>query len=247
MTMFKNRTVYALFSALAALMLLTACADPRSALAPPDADVEGIQTVVVFPAQNETRERDLEIKLGEGLIDRLGAIGWYDVLAPEWVTEHIAQHRIETDGMDYTSEKWNETARDIAIDFDADGFILSVITDYNEDIAMSPAYVHPGAADDIEWLADQTTTVTITVLGKLINVHTGATVYERRATGRGTVTEARQLNWAVPESPPSTLIPSPHRRDVSAARDLAMEDALHALTAAILPRASDSGEAEDGP
>lgn len=249
-------------------VLVSACNDPQRALAPPNADVIGIQTVIVFPFVNETGERHIEADIVAGLTAQLQAIGWYDVLGPERVAPLLAERRIDTTALRPDSASWNETARAIALELEADGFITGSVFEYDEEVTVSPAYretasgdanvdVNAGSsssdfgaeagtgesspdvassADTILWLTDQVTEATVTVSGKLVNVHTGETVYERTVTGRGRISEPRQLNWSVPEAPPEALVPTPHRRDIAAARAAAVVDTLNAFTHDILPQ-----------
>lgn len=258
----KTRRRKPRFSLVAALfvitVLLSACNDPQRALAPPNADVTGIQTVVIFPFINESTGRDLEQNLVDGLTERLRAVGWYEVIGPERVAPLLSARRIDANDMRPDSARWQETAREIALELEADGFITGMVVQYDENVTVSPAYRGPAPAaanttaaggsegdsdpaitlpvETIQWLVDQSTDVTLVVSGMLVNVHTGVTVYERTVNGSGRITEPRQLNWSVDESPPTTLIPRPHRRDIDSGRSAAIEDALDRFTADILPQ-----------
>lgn len=258
----KTRRTKPRFSAVAALfaitVLLSACNDPQQALAPPNADVTGIQTVVIFPFINQSGERGLEQNLVDGLTERLRAVGWYEVIGPERVAPLLSARRIDASDMRPDSATWHETAREIALELEADGFITGSVLQYDENVTVSPAYrasapaaANTSAADGsegdpdpaiivpvepIQWLVDQATEVTLVVSGILVNVHTGVAVYERTVNGSGRITEPRQLNWSVDESPPATLIPTPHRRDVDSGRSAAIKDTLERFTADILPQ-----------
>lgn len=232
--------------ALFLIVLLAGCTDPRQALAPPEADVEGIQTVVVFSVANDTSEQDIAAPAEAGLVQKLGAIGWYEIISPERVAQHMAERGIEPFETGIDSQAWNEIARDTALDLDADGFILSVILDLNEDVQLGDGYMVEGA-DGVEWFADQRTVATVTWRGKLVNAHTGAVVYERTVVGEGFVVDARMLNWVIPESPPANVIPRPHRRDLPTARERAVADALDKFTRDILPRVPDQTESSTRP
>src|SRR5690606_11344918 len=87
-----------------------------------------------------------------------------------------------------------------------------------------------------EWFVVQTTEVSVELEARLVNAHTGDIVHQRRAVGVGRVDDGRLLNWSLAAEPPASLIPSPHRRDVARARELAVEDALAAFAEPILPR-----------
>lgn len=215
--------------------LLAGCADPRQALAPPDADVEGIQTVVVFAVGNETPERDITEPAEAGLVQRLSAIGWYDVISPERATRYLQRHDIDLFDADIDSTSWNEIARDATLDLDGDGFVLTTIVDYDERIIVGAAFMTE-TDEGVAWYAEQTTVAEVTWRGKLVNAHTGAVVYERTVIGEGRVSDARLLNWIIPDAPPAHVIPAPHRRDVEVAREAAVADALDKFTRDILPR-----------
>lgn len=248
---------------LATAVLLSACSDPQRALAPPNADVTGIQTVVVFPFSNASGERGLEETIVNRLAEQLRAVGWYEVVGPDRVAPLLSARRIDADEMRPDSATWHETAREIALELEADGFITGSVLTYDEDVTLSPPYraaspanaapsdpaqsdmgaehTDSAAAVDlpngtIEWLVNQTTAVTVAVSGKLVNVHTDVTVYERTVNGSGLITDPRRLNWSVDESPPTSLIPAAHRRDVDAGRKAAIEDALDGFTTDILPQ-----------
>lgn len=219
---------------LGAAVLLSACSSPSDGTLP-RADVAGIHAVLVFPFANGTDEPNLDRAVVQGVVDRLAGVGWYDVLAPERAEQPLAERRLETADMDDTAAAWLETARDIALELSADGFVVGAVVDHTDSLHVGAPYRNFDA-QDVQWLADQTTRVTVTVRGKLINAHTGATVYERTVTGHGDVVEARQLNWVIAESPPASLVPAPHRRDVERARQRAVDDALEKLTADLLPQ-----------
>lgn len=242
-TMMRRGALFAIL--LVGAVVLAACGDAQQALAPPDADVDGIQTVVVFPVTNETDERELEILVADDLVERLREVGWYDVLPPDTVADELSDRRIDPVDREYDSERWREAARDIGIALDADGFILGAVTGYDEATSVASAYAGPKTEEGVEWFADQTTEVKVTVRGKLVNVHTDATVYERTVTGTGRIVDVRQLNWAVPEAPPASIVPAPHRRNVDLARERAVADALGRLTADILPRAVEDETDDD--
>lgn len=242
-TMMRRGALFAIL--LASVVVLAACGDAQQALAPPDADVDGIQTVVVFPVTNETQQRELETLVAADLVARLGEVGWYDVLPPERVADELSERRIDPVDREYDAQQWREAARDIGMTLDADGFILAVVTAYDEAVSVASAYAGPETEEGVEWFADQTTEVKVTVRGKLVNVHTDATVYERTVTGTGRIVDVRQLNWAVPEAPPASIVPAPHRRNIHLARERAVADALTRLTADILPRAAEDETDDD--
>lgn len=254
----RNMSNLTLFSLLfAAALLLSACTDPQRALAPPNADVSGIQTVVVFPLSNQSREGELEKTIVNELTEQLRAVGWYDVIGPDRVAPLLGDLRIDAEDIRPDSAAWLETAREIAMELDADGFVTGSVLEYTTNVMISSPYrgeaatgaspaaeadlvdldTPDGSADQsIEWFVDQTTEAKVVVRGQLVNVHTGVTVYERTATGRGRVTDARQLNWSTDQTPPESLIPTPHRRDIDSARTDAVEAVLNAFTADILPQ-----------
>lgn len=231
---------------IAAVLLLAGCTDPERVLAPPKADVEGIQTVAVFAVANETSERDLTDRAEAGLLERLGTVGWYEVVSPGRLAEFMLDRNMDPFDTDMDSPEWNEIARDITLNLDGDGYVLSLISDYTEAVELGSAYMAEGP-DGMQWLADQTTVVTVTWRGRLVNAHTGLVVYERTVVGEGHVSDARLLNWAIPESPPANVIPAAHRRDLPAAREAALVDALDKFTRNVLPQPDGEPAAVDGP
>lgn len=240
-------------------LLLSGCSDGRHALAPPDADVSGIQKVIVFPFANETGQRQLEQHIVDGLIARLQHIGWYEVIGPARIADSLATRRIDVQDVAPFETTWLETARDIAMELGADGFVVGQLSAYDEDVTLSSPFRRNAdpkedatsfgqnlteltPPTETEWVVDQKTTVSVIVTGKLINVHTGETVYERKVQGESVVYDERPLNWTLAAPPPEDLIPAPHRRDLSAARENAVLAALDEFTKAILPRPAEVGD-----
>lgn len=229
--------------AAALAFMLAACTPAGDGWTPPPADVAGIQVVAVFPLANDTAQAGLEDELAARLLAGLHAVGWYEVVPMEAVAEQLARRR--------PSSLWNmddetlvELARDIALELGADGFIVGRITGYGESVRVgAPSRTPsgggaPGEApgETMEWFVVQTTEVSVELEARLVNAHTGDIVHQRRAVGVGRVDDGRLLNWSLAAEPPASLIPSPHRRDVARARELAVEDALAAFAEPILPR-----------
>lgn len=220
---------------LLALALLTAaCAAGGDGLAPPLADVAGIQVLAVFPFENDTAPAGLEDELHDLVLRGLQDVGWYEVVPAEQVEAMLARHRPST-LWNIDDAAWLELARDMAAEAGADGFILGRVTDYSDAVTMGAPY-RVADTSPPEWRADQTTRVVVALDVRLVNVHTGDVVHEQRSVGIGVIDSPRLLNWALPSDPPASLIPSPHRRDVALARTRAVRQAFLALADHLLPR-----------
>lgn len=223
-------------------------------VAPPAADVAGIQVVALFPFGNDTEQAGLEEVLLEHLAADLQAVGWYEVLSAEKVAEAMAQRRPPS-FWDADDEQWLEMARDVTLELGGDGFVVGRIVSYEEEISVGEPYAEVGEnadgaeAETAEWRVVQTTRVAVTLAAQFVNAHTGDVVHERTVVGVGRVDDVRLLNWALPTPPPEALLPSPHRRDIQQARELAVEQALRGFAADLLPQLQESppaGEASAG-
>src|SRR5690625_1762257 len=118
--MIRRRGRHALF-VLVLAFLITGCASGGDVLVPPRADVAGIQVVVVFPFMNNTNQIGLEDDVVDRLVAGLQAVGWYEVVSRERVSEALAQHRASS-LWEIGDNIWLDIARDIAAELGADGF-----------------------------------------------------------------------------------------------------------------------------
>lgn len=218
---------------IACAFLLAACGSGGGTLVPPRADVSGIQVVAVFPFGNETPHGGLGETFMDHLMTGLQAVGWYEIVPTEQVIDLMTERRMSSGGR-IDDDVWVDMARDIAAELEADGIIIGNVIDYSDEVTVGAPYRVDGGTS-AEWRVDQTTRATVTVEAKLVNVHTGDAVHEQRAVGTGRIDEPRLLNWSSPSEPPATIVPTPHRRDVTRAREMAVQQAFAAFARDILP------------
>lgn len=240
-----------LLSVFVLALLLTACGAQDDILVPPRVDVTGIQVVAVFPFANDTAQLGLDEQLVDRLVSDLYTVGWYEIVSPERVAEEMARLR-PSPFWRFDDEQWMEMARSVTLELDADGYVVGRISDYTEELTVSDRYFVAGVQESEggpnapelppEWRVMQTTEVSVTVSARLVNAHTGAVVHEQRVVGIGRIDDERVLTWSLPSDPPETLRPAPHRRDVSRARDLALQQAFAAFAADILPQLREDTE-----
>lgn len=240
-----------LFLIVGLALMLAGCGAVGDTMTPPRADVSGIQVVAVFPFTNDTSELGLEEQLVQRLVSDLYAGGWYEVVSPERVADELARRR-PSPFWAFDDEQWMDMARDVTWELGADGYIVGRIGNYEEDLTVDAPY--PVAAlDDAEggtaaldappeWRVVQTTEVSVAVTARLVNAHTGDIVHEQHVIGVGRVDDERLLTWALPTEPPASLLPTPHRRDVARARELALQQAFAAFAADILPQLSEAAD-----
>lgn len=251
MTWPEERVRWRWLVALLCLAALAAGCAP-GAVAPPRADVAGIQVVAIFPFANDTNQAGLENELLQRVTEALQASGWYEVVPVAEVQERLSQRR-PSPFVEPGDEQWLELARDVTLELGADGFIAGRIIGYEEETVVGEPYAEtPGAEEaaagaPTQWRVAHTTRVIVTVAARLVNAHTGEVVHERTVRGVGRVDDVRLLNWTSPAPPPAALLPATHRRDIPRARELAVEQALMGFAADLLPqRATDAPGGESG-
>ncbi|HEY8416708.1 MAG TPA: hypothetical protein VIK93_01590 [Limnochordales bacterium] len=215
-------------------LALAGCSgDWEQVLRPPRADVSGIQVVAVFPFASWTSDPSLARTLTDQVYRAVRDSGWYStVIPPEEVESELLRRRI--DPRDVTG---GSVAREVAAALGADGFIAGIAAYYFEDVSLDRPFVRDDGQPQVgtHWRVRQTTRVVVGLQGQMVNVHTGTVVHRWEGTRTGEVADVRDLVWSSADPPPTSALPSPHRRDVPEARDKAVRQVVEAFTADILP------------
>ena len=212
---------------------LTGCTgDYEQVLRPPRADVAGISVVAVFPFASWSSDPGLARALTEGVLRSLRDSGWYEIIPPEQVESVMARWRVDS-----RQVTGGDIAREIAAELGADGFVVGIADYYFEDVSLDVPYPYrSGQPESVSWRVDQRTSVTVGMQAQLVNVHTGLVVHRWSGQRTAEVIEVRQLLWWSAEPPPRSVLPPTHRRDIPKAREQAIQKAVDAFTADLLPR-----------
>ncbi|HEY8495908.1 MAG TPA: hypothetical protein VIK98_02585 [Limnochordales bacterium] len=216
-----------------ALALSGCTGDYEQVLRPPRADVTGISVVAVFPFASWSSDPGLARALTDGVLRSLQDSGWYQIIPPEQVESVMARWRVDS-----RQVTGGDIAREIAAELGADGFVVGIADYYFEDVALDMPYRSRGEQPEagVNWRVDQRTSVTVGMQAQLVNVHTGLVVHRWSGQRTAEVTEVRQLLWWSAEPPPRSVLPPTHRRDIPKAREQAIQKAVDAFTADLLPR-----------
>ncbi len=228
-----NLRAVALPALLVLAVALTGClGEYEQVLRPPRAPVQGISVVAVFPFASWSSDPGLARALTDGVTRALRNSGWYQVIPPEQVESAMISRRVDT-----RQVTGGQIARQIAQALGADAFITGIADYYLDDVSMDVPYrvqsTQPSTGTN--WRVSQRTLVIVGMQAQMVRVDSGSVVHRWNGQRRSEVTETRQLNWWSADPPPRSVIPIPHRRDIPRAREEAIQRAVDAFTADILP------------
>lgn len=214
-------------------LLLAACSHDRVEVQiPPRARVDGIRTIAVLPFDSLASDPGLAIEFEQRIIQQLRQSAWYDRVIEARVDSLLGT--LQGSAFELSTPAARREARDR---LQADAVIIGAATYYFEDVSRSAAECRQcNDPDRRSWSVAQTTQVSVTLNARMINLHTGETVYSRISTGddRNYTTHSIR-NYRGAEPPPASAIPQVSRQQVPFTRQIAIDRAVRDFVRDLLP------------
>lgn len=216
------------------LLVAAGCGTDRELVTmPPDAPVEEIDRIAVVGFRNFSTDPGLAVALEAKIEQILADSGRYTVVHSAVALAAMADLGIAPEQL-ASPDAVMALGRRINVDAIITGEALY----YDETITVDrPTCYGCERADRTPyWSTSHDTRVTVRMRAQLIEVASGSIIWSRNTEGRYTNARYINISHTGRDRPPDVLVPRPDRRDVTGARDIAIQRAVTDFTKDLLPQ-----------